>query len=200
MSRTAVFWASRVLEASAGINPETLLGQPDGLTQTFNANTLDMFVKLGDFRGRFYSNLEDLLSRRYFGDPVSPADLASAHVIAFEENGGSPAPSGGWESCDWVFSDDRSSYTVRWDERAGAPRDPAVLANGSLRGADYSPFFGIATDDSPVISYLLFRLPPTLDPLDPSFTVQIRQVPPGLGNEASPDVDAVGVIACHMEK
>ena len=97
-------------------------------------------------------------------------------MIAFEGNGGGPAPSGGWESSAWTFTDGTSELVVRWDESAGAPVPPEIVANGSITMDDYQSFFGFApTSPDAVVSYLLFSLPMSMNLGSPDFSVQIRQ-------------------------
>lgn len=209
MSQTVILWAGNVADSSGGGHPHLALGEPDG-----NSYTLDRIgysVTLTNFRGRFYRDLSRLLSTPRFGDPITPAELASADIIAFELNAGSPAPSGGWESCDWFFSDGRRTLAVAWDEVSGATRDPHIVANGSITGAAYSAFFEFpatallrphpgAKPENIVISFLLFRLRPEIDTASPAFKIRISGVPhvPGI-RESSPDPDAVGILACHHE-
>jgi hypothetical protein len=130
-------------------------------------------------------------------------------------NGGSPAASGGWESCKWVFEDGVSPpVTVLWDERAWVTAPREVIANGSTDGDRYSEFFGISppTTSGPspalVISYLLFSLA-TIDVTSPGLRITLSGYRTGgEGEEASspkfsqsrPDPDAIGVIACSHEK
>ena len=138
-----------------------------------------------------------LLCRR---DLVSAEDLARADVIGFERNGGSPALGGGWESCDWSFTDGTTTVAFTWDGRAGAPRDSHVVANGSVRGRDYVRCFDAAASpahepigDDEVISFLLFSLP-ELRTADNAFTITISASHPPTPGEATPDIDSIGVI------
>lgn len=203
-----ILWAGNVADSSGGGHPQLALGEPDG-----NSYTLDgvgYSVTLTNFRGRFYRDLSGLLSTTRSGRPVPPADLASADIIAFEDNGGSPARSGGWESCDWFFSDGRRILSVAWDETMGAVRDPHIIANDSISGAAYSAFFefpatallrshppGTRPEDI-VVSFLLFRLRPEIDITSPAFKIRISGLPSESGvRESSPNPDAVGILACH---
>ena len=130
------------------------------------------------------------------GDRPTADDLARTDVIAFELNGGAPAAGGGWESCDFSFSDGTTTIAVPWNGGAGAPRDAHVIANGSIRGADYATYFraepGSISDQ--VISFLLFALP-KLDTANPAFIVTVTGRPPGAGEEVTPDIDAIGIVA-----
>jgi len=214
MSRTVILWADSVGDSFGGGNPHLMLGEPDANCHVLSPG---MGATLTGFRGRFYTGLSALLSAVTHGDAVTPAMLATADVIAFEVNGGSPAPSGGWESCDWYFSDDVNPVlSVRWDEAVGAARDPHILATGSISGAAYSAFFGfppaaflglgIKTEDlrpeDLVISFLLFSLRPEIDTASPFFRIQLSGsgLPVEAGvRECTPDPDAIGILACHHE-
>ncbi|MEZ4869324.1 MAG: hypothetical protein R3C14_48830 [Caldilineaceae bacterium] len=214
MSRTVILWADKIGESVGGGHPEQMLGVPDANGYGLSAG---MSATLTEFRYRIYSGLSGLLSSVIKGDPVTPEMLSSADVIAFEGNGYGPAASGGWESCDWTFSDGMNPpLSVSWDEAPGAIRDPHVLANGSITGAAYSAFFGFSPlnfqswgiqpeDIKPkelVVSFLLFRLRPEIDTASPAFQIKISgsSLPPQLGvRECTPDPDAIGIIACHRE-
>ncbi len=196
MSRTIIMWADAFSEATHPRGPEKVLGEPDGDSYMISRGGT---VTLSDFRGRAYRDLAALLPA------VAPADLAGAHVLAFELNGGHPAPSGGWESCFWHFTDGTNTHEVDWDERMGIAPDPSVVANGSIRGREYSSYFGFSPSifgphdpNHIVISYLLFKLPKPIDPTSRSFRIRISGVE-SIPNkkEATPDVDAVGVLGCH---
>jgi len=210
-----ILWARDVVGSSGVTDAGALLKPPDGSSSDPSAG----FVTLKRFEGGFYHGLLSLLDGRYGSPPVtagravSAADLARTDVIAFELNGGSPAGSGGWESCKWVFDDGGGApVTVLWDERVGAPQPGEVVANGSTDGDRYSGFFGISPPTtarpapSTVISYILFSLP-TLDVTSPSFTVTLAGYLTAAGapntpqySEGTPDPDAVGVLACVPEE
>ncbi len=214
MSRTVILWADKIGESTGGGHPEHMLGAPD-------ANCYGLFpgmsATLTEFRYRIYSGFSGLLSTAIKGDSVTPEILASADVIAFEGNGQSSAVSGGWESCDWTFSDGiNRPLSVAWDEAIGAVRDPHILANGSITGAAYMAFFGFPLlnfqswgikpeDIKPeelVVSFLLFRLRPKINTASTSFQIKISasSLPPQPGiRECTPDPDAIGIIACHRE-
>lgn len=214
MSRTVILWADKIGESAGGGHPAQMLGVPDANGYGLSAG---MSATITEFRHRIYSGLSELLGMVTSGDRVTPAMLASADVIAFEGNGQSPAVSGGWESCDWSFSDGvNRPLSVSWDEALGAVRDPHILANGSITGAAYSAFFGFLPsnfqswgiqleDIKPeelVVSFLLFRLRPEIDTASTSFQIKISgsSLPPQSGvRECTPDPDAVGIIACHRE-
>ena len=124
--------------------------------------------------------------------PVST--LAAADVIAFEFNGGHPGESGGWESSKWLFSDGAGALTVVWDAVAGTSIPAGiVIGDGSVTGADYDRYFGIAAAGAPpVVSFILFDLPPTLDTTGLDFRVLVKGYPSG---EGDPDPEAIGVFA-----
>ncbi|HRW07884.1 MAG TPA: hypothetical protein P5121_22435 [Caldilineaceae bacterium] len=214
MSRTVILWADKIGESVGGGHPEQMLGAPDANGYGLSA---DKSATITEFRYRIYSGFSGLLSTVVNGDQVTPEILAAADVIAFEGNGYSPAASGGWESCDWTFSDGvNPPLSVAWDEAPNAIRDPHILANGSITGAAYSAFFGFPSsnfqswgikpeDINPeelVISFLLFRLRPEIDTASLSFQIKISgsSLPPQPGvRECTPDPDAIGIVACHRE-
>jgi hypothetical protein len=214
MSRTVILWAGSIGASSGGGHPHLMLGEPDANCYSFGPG---MSATLTDFRGRFYTGLSALLGTVTHGDVVIPATLATADLIAFEGNGGSPAPSGGWESCDWYFSDSvNPPLSVLWDEAVGAARDPHILANGSISGAAYSAFFGFPTTtflswgirpedlrpEAIVVSFLLFRLRPEIDTASPFFKLRVSGTSLPIKErvrEGSPDPDAIGILACHHE-
>jgi hypothetical protein len=197
---SVVLWAGKVLDTNGeGLSttnpPEYTLGAPD-----FESNALqhddvfNEFVKVGDFRGGFYPGLAAFLG-------VSESTLARADIIAFEDNGFMTAPSGGWESSHWVFSDGTSSFAVDFNEfTVPATSIPGVVANGSVSGASYKAFFGITPPfPQTVASYLLFDLPPTINTASPDFSVRVSSGLPGEG-EGTPDPDAIGILACPCKK
>ncbi|MER5463827.1 hypothetical protein ABT010_24680 [Streptomyces sp. NPDC002668] len=203
---TEIAWPNKVVDVS-GIFDETavnVLGEPDGAVFVVGPGRTATFA---DFRGQGYPSIVQLLARHHviFGDSVTGNDcgnaadpVALADFIAFERNGSAPAPGGGWERCDFTFSDVAERVSVSWAEGEGVPRDPHILANGSIRGADYKRFFEVGGDgssitDSEVISYLLITLP-EVDTGNPGFTVTVTGRPPGETASFSPDVDAIGVL------
>ena len=193
---SVVLWAGKALDTNSqefppnGV-PDNMLGAPD-----FKSDALlccGEFVKVGDFRGGFHPGLAAFLG-------VSESTLARADIIAFEDNGFAPAPSGGWESSHWVFSDGTSTFAVDFNETTvPATSIPGVVANGSVSGASYTDFFGIPPFPSTVASYLLFDLPPTLNTASPDFSVRVSSGLPGEG-EGTPDPDAIGILACPCKK
>jgi hypothetical protein len=200
---TQVAWSHNVVDV-VGVgsqDPRTVLGGPDGATLTLSPGA--SAATFGAFQPVAVRDLSELFTAATVthGDLPGPADLAQVDVIAFERNGGGPSAGGGWESCNWTFGDGIGSVTVVWDGRPGIPRNPHVIANGSITGATYTGHFGI-TPPSPdltipageVISFLLFALP-EISTDSPGFTVRVSGTPaPGPGQEATPDIDTIGVI------
>jgi parallel beta-helix repeat protein len=181
-----VFWAGTALDRLGFPIPQ-LIGAPDA--QIIGLNPASP-VTLGSFtHGTPYQGLAQLLR-------VSPASVADANIIGFEFNGGGAPPGGGWESSEWTFSDGTNSLTVRFNEVTGtATPSSALVANGSITGAEYAAFFGIAPVEG-VVSYVMFAVPPPIDVSSPSFTVKVEALNgvPGFG-EGAPDPDAIGVLA-----
>ncbi len=205
-----ILWPRRVLASNGGgtprEDPQRALGDPDGrdyvvihgaVTGTVGAT----FGDFGQFRGRHYPRLAELLgaSPPVTHNPVRPEDVARADVVAFERNGVGPAPSGGWERCEFVFSDGFTSVSVIVDDSAGAALDPHVLGNGSITGLPYKRYFGVTSGDpipdGECISFLLFTLP-ELSTANPDFTVEVRARPPGETGSFTPDIDAIGLVLC----
>jgi hypothetical protein len=198
---SVVLWAGKILDTNGqGLSqfdtPEYALGAPDFLSNALQDvnESVEEFVKVGDFRGGFHPGLAALLG-------VSESTLARADIIAFEDNGFAPAPSGGFESSHWVFSDGVSSFAVDFNENTvPATSIPGVVANGSVSGASYKAFFGITPPfPQTVVSYLLFDLPPTINTASSAFSVRVTGGLPGEG-EGAPDVDAIGILACPCKK
>jgi hypothetical protein len=198
-----ILWAQELLASTGGggpgQDPHDVLGEPNGTTHTLVASSQATY---GKFTGRHYPDLGELIGsgKVIAGDAVTPGDLARAHVIAFESNGGSPASGGGWESCDWSFTDGVTVVTVSWDGRVGAPRDPHIVANGSIRGAAYKHYFGLPPGapigDAEVMSFLLFALPEVRTD-DPGFAVTVGEPARPTAGETTPDIDAIGVLVGH---
>lgn len=147
--------------------------------------------------------------RNLLGIPLK--EFKRADIIAFEANGGSGAGlERGWESSIWTFTDGTNSYVVKFNELVGRASDPAVVATGSIRGADetifsggvaYSRFFGMCCPDSSalVVSYILFDLDavsPAVDVESPNFSITIANgfVPDGSFGEGTPDPDSIGIL------
>jgi hypothetical protein len=198
----------------SGALPAFVLGAPDALSY---AVLEGQSVTLNGFRRASYTGLADLLGAPVAGDAVTPDMLANADIIAFEHNGTSPAFSGGWESCDWQFSDGQGTLSVHWDQGTidnviggqPVPHDPHVVANGSITGAAYCAFFGITeaallaenpgapTPEDVVVSFLLFRVRPEIDVSSPTFEITLSGVPsstPPHTGVTTPDADSLGVL------
>ena len=223
MSRTVILWAGSVPDSSGVGSPDRMLGEPNALDSTIGEP--GSYATLTSFRGRFYSGLSALLSTVRFGQTVTPEMLATADLIAFEDNGGSPGESGGWESCEWFFGDGTNALSVHWDAATSfydpvrmRYGDPHIVATGSITGAAYSAFFGFPTanflgwggisrveDIHPedlVASFLLIKLRPEIDIASPYFKVRISAstlTPEPRVRSCSPDPDAIGILACHHE-
>jgi hypothetical protein len=193
-----IAWPAAIVTSTgvgaAGQDPATVVGPPDGKTDTLTAN--GQGATYGSFTPRHYRKLAQLFAPGNVtaGDQPSDADIARADVIAFENNSHGPDSGGGWESCDFGFSDGAASVTVRWNGVAGAARDPHVVANGTVSKAAYVSHFGIdPTAIEGGYSFLLLSIP-ELNTHAPGFTASIKfSTLPGAG-EASPDIDAIGVL------
>lgn len=199
LPNSVISWAGTAISNTNGGSQENVIGPPNGRSQVILPGGA---VTVSSFSGGFlYSGLQQLLENVTHGDRPTFEDLQRTHVLAFERNGSSPAYGGGWESCDWTFSDGSSSYTCHWNGLADAPRDERVVANGSITGKAYKQFFKIPTeipehplDDHEVISFLLFNLP-ELDITSPELTITISgRASEGKGDAVTPDVDAIGVM------
>jgi hypothetical protein len=210
VARTDISWAGRLDEATGGAGGFAL-GAPDAQSAGLSDGQAATF---SGWARASYEGLAELLGGAITGDVVAAEMLESADVIAFEMNGSSPAFSGGWESCDFEFRDSQGSVVVHWKDGTvgGAflgtplPRDPHVVANGSITGAAYGAFFGIpaalVTKDQPtlspeqiVVSFLLFRVRGEIDVTGPAFRLTLRNVPQGPETPTFvPDPDAIGVL------
>jgi hypothetical protein len=203
---TEILWPRQVISAVGPFaeNAPNLLGAPDGTAYVLFPGLEEpgmpgMRATVGQFRGRHYPHLLELIGAGKVlpdGDFLSREDLKRADVVAFERNGTHPATGGGWEGCDWTFTDGTTTISVSWDGAAGAPRDAHVVANGSIRGSQYKHYFevtrGDPISDPEVISFLLFSLP-QLRTEDPGFTVEVKPRFSG-GSDDTPDIDAIGLL------
>jgi hypothetical protein len=207
-----ILWPQQVISAvgPGAENARNLLGDPDGQVHVMifgleEPGVPGMRATVGQFRGRHYPNLLQLVGPGKVlpcgdgipcGDFLSRDDLARVDVIAFERNGSTPETGGGWEGCDWTFTDGATTISVSWDGQAGAPRDPHVVANGSILGSQYKQYFDVTRGDpipdGEVISFLIFSLP-ELRTEDPDFAVEVKPHAPG-GSPNMPDIDAIGLI------
>src|SRR4051812_20004396 len=101
MARTDIKWADELRETVGNANAGWALGPPDGDEWAFAGRESATFA---GWSRASYDGLAELLGGAIPpGDVVTPALLESADVIAWELNGTSPAKSGGWESCRWIF-------------------------------------------------------------------------------------------------
>ena len=174
-----VQWAGSTQPSLTGIS-----GPPDGAIVAGLPATITSFQPAVSYPG-----LATLLG-------VSQATLARADAIAFEFNGGSPAPSGGWESSRWRFTDGVHSLTVDFIELVGAPVPAEVVGNGSVSAAAYNLFFNVQTPRSDtVMSYLLFDLPDAIDIDSSAFSIMLTSgAAAGLPGAGTPDPDAIGLL------
>ena len=196
-----------VLVTAAEGDPEgtasnTALGPPDTMTRRFEPGVSATYT---DFRPAPRLDVSGLLAADAVtgGDPVDAARIhRGGLVLAFSRDGTTPASGGGLRSCDWTFDDGSTSFDVHWDGRAGAVRDPHVVATGTVRGLAYAEFFGLSTDDfvpggigvDEVIAYLLVDVS-ELQVEGPVVNVTIRGADPsGDGTDAVPAVDAIALI------
>ena len=211
MTRTDIGWASQILATEGNANAGWALGAPDGDEWPCGPGQAATFA---GWRRASYEGLDQLLAHTISGDKVSAQLLASADVIAWELNGTGSAASGGWESCRWTFRDSHRQIEVVWNEATTnhlfhgppVPRDPHVIANGSITGAAYAGFFDIPLSvinqyqptvppEGIVISFLLLRVRDEIDVTSPTFTLTLGSVKPVPGEqEATPDVEAIGVL------
>jgi hypothetical protein len=173
------------------------LSPPNGTSWTIQPGRPATF---GEPRRQICLDLAELLRADtvIVGDVPDWRTLIRVHVIAFERNCGAPAPSGGWESCSSPSPMGGSTVTVNWDECVGAPRDPHVLANGSIRA------FGIVAaspdaqvGEQEVISFLLFNL----DGLNTEIlSITVSGFSAGPGAEVTPDLDALALLTAKADR
>jgi hypothetical protein len=182
-----VSWAGTDLGDGNAINAT---GAPDSQTRTIGS------MELGRFRGgRSYPGLAALLG-------IPDSTLARADVIAFELNGGHAGESGGFESSRWIFNDGiNPPHTVNFDATRDWRTISSVIANGTINigsasdsGRNYSRFFGIRPEVGGYVSYILFDLPPGISTASPAFSVRVSSFTEA--GEGTPDVDAIGILAC----
>jgi hypothetical protein len=216
MTRTGIHCAGAVHQTGTQARQVFAIGAPDCLSAgLFEGQE----VEFAGWTRASYDGLAQLLGGAFPGDVVTEDLLSQADLVAFEMNGTSPAFSGGWESCDFVFKDSQSSLVVPWrDGTLGnvllgtpIPRDPHVIANGSITGAAYGRFFGIPdaavtrdvpqlTPDQVVVSFLLLRVRGEIDITGPAFRLGLRGI--AIAPEsptATPDPDAIGVLHHGLE-
>lgn len=166
-------------------DPGAVLGPPNGT-----------ITGLGEYHYvwlRNFSNVVDHSDGLGAVLGLAPGELANWDVIAFEDNGGSPASGGGWESSIWLFTDQEHAAAAAFNEATAAANPPdggVVFRTGSIHGAMFSSLFGASTS-STVVSWILIRLPDGIRTSSPNFSVWVSGA---LIGEGSPDPDAIGVL------
>lgn len=182
-------WSSELVQA-VGPDPLSVVGTPDARCTGVSDYAYTWVRRFTTFR-----TYDVALLAGFLGVPAS--DVTSADVLAFEGNGGHPAPGGGWESSTWFFNDLKQSYAETFDENLAHGTifsgRRAVFKTGTVTGAAFNRFFGV-TGGNPAMSWMLIRLPADIDtqPLDPvRFSVRVSGA---LRGEGSPDPDAIGII------
>lgn len=90
---------------------------------------------------------------------------------------------------------------IPWDGRIGAGRDDHIVASGNIRGADYRAMFGMDNEppevplvDEEIMSYLMIAVP-EVDTAAADFTITVTGRSPGAGEDVTPDIDVIGVLA-----
>ena len=124
---------------------------------------------------------------------VPQAELADFDIIAFEDNGGSPAAGGGWESSLWLFTDLQHAAAATFNEQTGAANSPTSgirFRTGTISGATYSAIFGTPATNH-VISWILIDVPKEIDVNSKTFSVWASGA---LIGEGTPDPDAIGIL------
>jgi hypothetical protein len=191
-----VNWAKVVLTGNA-TNPETLLGEPDNALTT-------VFPQRGAWLRKFEEKVTYLGLAKFLG--VSASDLRRADIIAFEFNGGGPASGGGWESSTWFITDNKRAYAETFDETTGlgtiTSGRRARFKTGDMLQSAYAAYFGIPVLPGPPqhVSWILINVPSDIDVHDPDFKVWLSAAKiypdlPPLGDEGSPDPEAVGILS-----
>lgn len=186
MIRTVLLWG-QLLSGSTGVSyPDNALLAPD--FEEASLGSPGASIEVADFSGGLYGDLPRLLG-------LDAAQLPPGSLVAFEDNGGHAAGGGGWESSHWTFSDGVRSYTIAFDETAGAVNPPAVVATGSLSAEEYAAFFGLDAADAggEVYSFLVFRMPPRLDVGSAEFTVTVTEGM-DIDGEGTPDPEAIAIV------
>jgi Domain of unknown function (DUF4185) len=202
----AVRWARQVVSLTGGgmpdEDPQAVLGPPDGAVMVIRPGTSVTFGEFGVEPAAAYPALPSLFTaaRITWGDPVRLETFARADIVAFERNGFFPVSSGGFESCDWLFSGGGASVAVPWDGRIGVGRDDHIVASGNVRGADYRAMFGMDNEppevpigDEEIMSYLMIAVP-EVDTAAADFTITVTGRSPGAGEDVTPDIDVIGVL------
>ncbi len=179
-----VTWPTEIA-AHFTASPHAVLGAPDGVS-----------TALSDYHYIWVRNFSNDVS--YGGGletamGLAPGELANWDVIAFEDNGGSAASGGGWESSIWFFTDQRNAAAGAFNEATGAANGSGggvAFRTGSLSGAIYNSLFG-SSSSSAVVSWILVNAPDEIDTHSPTFSVWVSGA---LLGEGSPDPDAIGLM------
>jgi hypothetical protein len=91
---------------------------------------------------------------------LAEGQLLGYELIAWEANGGSPAPAGGFESSSWMFQTALGGISTMFNGVDSSSLNPDVgLQTGSISGAAYNALFGTSVPAQSVWSYLLVNLP-----------------------------------------
>jgi hypothetical protein len=200
---TDVRWANTVLDAVGeipGHGSYAAVGPPDGDTCTFLPGTSATYA---DFRIQPALHLSTVLNPSVIisGDTDVAAGLRAQAVIGFARCGTAPASGGGFPSSEWVIPGGSNEIDLHWDGSAGAARDPRVVANGAVRGADYAKYFGLSTDpavagaigDDEVIAFLVIDVT-EVSAHPESLNVTLRGPGSLADGEVAPAVDAIAFI------
>jgi hypothetical protein len=193
LAATCACHAAEVSWATFGATPAGtlvpgIIGAPDGVTYSDPATA----AKFTDRRS--YPGLASTMG-------LSDMELAGFELLAWEANGGSAAPAGGWESTRLVFDSGVTAVIAEFNEISGASDNPAVrFRTGSISGAAYNALFGTSVADKEVWSWLLVDLPPGIDARLPAFELRFAPVGGGVGlGEGTPNPDAFGVLSAVPE-
>lgn len=165
-------WATTVeSDAIPFINPEKIVGYPDGQTPSageLGSAKCSKFLECTHVSG---DGLAALLG-------VSQQVLDGSDFIAFERNGTSGF---GFEGSTWKF---KVGFT---QEVVSIPN--AAHATGAVSVSAYDAFFGTTSTGTGDYPFILIDLH-TVDPLSPDFSVEVVA---GAAVTQTPDVDAMGV-------
>lgn len=181
-------WADAVAASAAVQNPGNVLGAPNFAAASLalpgdptpGSITVDFS---GSTAGYELGGLAALLG-------VSPALLLSTDFLAIDRNTDGGVNPFGFESSRWHFEDGTGTLDYLWTE--GGSAGGAILAAGTIQGADYAAFFGLSAMNLDM-AFLLFDLP--LNPNASDFRVTVTSVPneimPGVFT-GTPDIEALG--------
>ena len=178
-----IAWANR--QESSGVkDPTYALGPPDMKSAGTSGAR---FLILKDYSVNIETYRRDDLAEFL---KITKDMLDTVDVVAFECNGSKKVP---FESSKWTFTDAFGKTLVVNHSYANPGASNAVVHYGNISIADYRAFFnasrGKCTGDMP---FLLFDVTSGgLDTTEDGFTVQIEC---GVGEPASPDPDAIGIL------